>query len=270
MDFFSALIRHEMGLSAMLAHILQEHVDARVNFLELVEAGLCPSHMRSVQQVPVPAPDVRNVCARLREESARSEGDVEVAIEANLANDGNIDIALFSRRQNAVLAIEVKTGTSLSKGQVTKYLLALRDSDPYEERHPSGHPIQRSYGAALLRPLPIAWASAAETDTDFKADPGGVRDSSVVTFSDLFEKGILSETHLPETLGLDEAGAQYLRECGTRGAPVVDSKKQLAEESLKHPAGKSSEPVAMPTICFPLTIPKISRPPITTVRPPTR
>jgi hypothetical protein len=236
MDFFSSLIRHEMGLSVMLAHSLQEHVDARLDFLERVEAGLCPSHLLSALQSPVGArlrtPDVSNVCARLREESARSEGgDVEVALEANLANDGNIDIALFSRRQNAVLAVEVKTGTSLSKGQVTKYLLALRDSDPYEETHPSSHPKRRSYGAVLLRPMPMLWPLVLN-DTDFKADPSGVRDSSVVTFSDLNKKRILHGDRLPETLGLAEAGRKYLDECGERKTPVVDSKKQLAGESL--------------------------------------
>src|SRR5690606_36718762 len=103
----------EPALSATLAVLLGEP-DVRRLFLDRVLAAR-------------PAdPTVAETVRRLQ-----AATDVEVVVEPFLANVGNLDLVLFSRKANAVLAIENKTGTQLGKLQLTKYRLALRDSDPH-------------------------------------------------------------------------------------------------------------------------------------------
>lgn len=74
----------------------------------------------------------------------RAADDLAVAVEA-YTTAGNVDLAVFSRNANAVLLVEHKTGTALSKWQITKYQLAMQAADPSAGR-------TRTLTTVLLRP----------------------------------------------------------------------------------------------------------------------
>ncbi len=110
----------------------------------------------------------------------RRADDVEVVIEGWLSNAGNLDLAIQSRAENAILAIESKTGSTLGPGQLSKYRLALRDSDPYRR---GAEGTRRAFCTVLLRPEPEP--ANLGKDIDHQHDPGGFEASVVVTWADL-------------------------------------------------------------------------------------
>jgi hypothetical protein len=148
----------ETALSSVLA-VLLNHEDARRVFLDHVEerAGGDPSTAETIE--------------RLR------QGEVEVVVEAFMANAGNIDLALVSRADNAILAVENKTISQLSKLQLWKYRLALQDSDPARCSAATVKP--RRFATVLLRP---AGSKDPSTDADRANDPSGFDASTVVSY----------------------------------------------------------------------------------------
>lgn len=122
----------------------------------------------------------------MRRAEAGSSG-VEVVTEAWLAHSGNLDLALVARETNAVIAIEHKTSSRLRVRQITKYRLALRDSDPH--RFVEGRP-RRVLCSVLLRPDPL---TDCNKDIDWLKDPAGVEASTTITHADI-------QSILPEAL----------------------------------------------------------------------
>jgi hypothetical protein len=152
--FFGPLGANEMFVSALLGWSIEVFDDARGYFFDAVEAQAHTSNES----------DALLEVIRL----LRHAEDVSVSIEPYLTA-GNIDIAVFSRRENAVLAIEHKAGSSLARRQITKYRLALRAADP------DGN---RKLGTVLLRPKKAC-------SQDENADPMGFGASCKLTHPDL-------------------------------------------------------------------------------------
>lgn len=153
----------EMAISALLAVLLHDRI-WRDRFLDV----LVPKKRGN--------DDIATVVQKLR----RAD-DVEVTTEAWMGGAGNLDVAVFSRRENAVLVIETKTNSQLGKGQLTKYRAALRDSDP-DRRRQDGP--RRVFSTVLLR-RPRKPDEPTGRDVDESHDRLGFNDSPLLTYADI-------------------------------------------------------------------------------------
>ena len=206
--------RCEQAISSLLAVWLNQP-ECMAVFLKAVEEAACRDD------------DFKTV-RRLRE---TPPADLEVVVESYMANAGNIDVAIVSRSRNAVLAIESKTRSLLGKLQLTKYRLALADSDPYGA---GATDVQsklepRAYSTVLLRPHRAPANGDWSQDADRKRDPQGFDNSVVLGFNVLKQVRAVVGNPLTDT-------AFFVRETSQHIDDLFEDPKTPAREStdLEH------------------------------------
>lgn len=99
--------------------------------------------------------------------------DIEIIVEAQLANTGNIDISIVSQEGNAIVIIENKIKGHLGLNQLTKYRRAIIDSDPYWD---GLNNRKRVFSTVLLRP------SYIDDSVNRKNDPDGFNNSIIISY----------------------------------------------------------------------------------------
>lgn len=204
--FFGPFGASEMFISALLGWGVQVSEKARGRFLDAVEAKAATSCDET---------QVRATLAALADAE-----DLTVTVET-YTTAGNADLALFSRAKNAVLVVEHKTGSSLSRWQITKYRLAMIAADPRGDR---------KLATVLLRP-----PTNPATDKDMRADPGGVAVSVELNHNPHLSRvfaAIASELD-SEVLGDRIIGAAVRQSFPTRGEEPTgstDNRKALLDE----------------------------------------
>ena len=206
--------RCEQAISSLLAVWLNQP-ECMAVFLKAVEEAACRDD------------DFKTV-RRLRE---TPPAELEVVVEAYMANAGNIDVAIVSRSRNAVLAIESKTRSLLGKLQLTKYRRALADSDPYRAGATDVRPKlePRAYSTVLLRPHRAPANGDWSQDADRNRDPEGFDKSVVLGFDVLKQVRAVVGNTLTDTAFFVQETSQHIDE-------LFEDPKQPARKStdLKH------------------------------------